>query len=212
MTAPLPPPTKPGRRRARLLVVPVLLLGLGTLAFVIFYIRGTWATTQPRNPTSVAEGPVSQMYQTPAGDKVVRCAIVLPHPAERVWAVVTDYPHYSDFLPYLSNVEATPSDDGCVMKGQAASAVSGTCPFEITVREDKHARRVAWDEKPAQGDVLLNRGSWELTPVGNDQTLLVLTLQAEVRSSPDFFLRNFFLYRLKQVVRAVERRLKSQTS
>jgi ribosome-associated toxin RatA of RatAB toxin-antitoxin module len=215
MAAPSPPPTaKPRRRRTRLLFIPVMLLLLGVVAFVILYIRGTWATTQPRDPASVQEGPISQLYQKPDGNKVVRCAVLLPYSLQRVWTVVTDYPYYSEFLPYLSDVQATQTDDGCVMKGQAASAISGTWPFEIVVHEDKETVperwRISWDEKPTEGDVQLNSGSWELTPVGENQTLLVLTLQAEVRSSPTFFLRNFFLYRLKQVVRAVEKRLQSQ--
>jgi ribosome-associated toxin RatA of RatAB toxin-antitoxin module len=211
MAAPAPPPSvKPRRRRTRLLFVPVMLLAIVVLAFFIFYVRGTWASTDPHNPTSVQEGPISELYQTPDGNKVVRCAILLPYPTDRVWNIVTDYPHYSAFLPYLSDIETTRTDSGCVMKGQAASAISGTWPFEITVHENKEAHRVSWDEKPSQGDVELNRGSWELTPVGENQTLLVLTLQAEVRSSPTFFLRNFFLHRLKQVVRAVDKRLQSE--
>jgi ribosome-associated toxin RatA of RatAB toxin-antitoxin module len=213
MTAPAPAPVaKPKRRRARLLFIPVLLLVLALLAFVVFYIRGTWATSEAGNPATVQEGPISQLYLTPEGDKVIRCAILLPYPVERVLGVVTDYAHYSEFLPYLSDIQAERKDDDWLMKGQAQSAVSGTWPFEITVREERLGRsqwRIRWDEQPNQSEVALNRGSWELTPAGDNQTLLVLTLQAEVRSTPTFFLRNFFLYRLKQVVRAVERRLQS---
>ncbi len=217
MSAPAPPPAaKPKRRRARLVVIPVGLLALALLAFVVFYIRGTWASTDARNPATVQEGPVSQLYQNPDGDKVIRCAILLPYPIERVLAVVTDYDHYSDFLPYLHDIQTERADGDWFMKGQAQSAIGGTWPFDIQVHEEFVGRgqgwRVRWDEKPHQGEVTLNRGSWELTPAGDNQTLLVLSLQAEVQSTPTFFLRNFFLYRLKQVVRAVDRRLQSQAA
>jgi ribosome-associated toxin RatA of RatAB toxin-antitoxin module len=218
MSAPSPPskPTPaatPKKRRLRLLCIPVVLLGLALLAFLVFYIRGTWASSVVHDPTTVAQGPISELYDAPDGHKVVRCAIVLPFPIEIVWAVVTDYSHYSDFLSYLSDIQATKKDDGWKMKGKADSALSGTWAFDITVHEDKPPSpkpwRVSWDENPSQGEVEVNRGSWELTPAGENQTLLVLTLEAEVRGAQSFFLRNFFLHRLKVVVRAVEKRLQS---
>jgi uncharacterized protein YndB with AHSA1/START domain len=207
------PAAKQKRRRTRLLFIPLALLALGLLALLIVYIRGTWATTQPHNPTSVSEGPVCQVFQNPKGGKAVRCAILLPYPRQRVWDVVTDYGHYSDFLPYLKDTEAARKGDLWELRGQAASAVSGDWPFNITITEEKESVpwRVWWDNRPTQGAVAVNRGSWELTESSPNQTLLVLTLQAEVHSTPTFFLRNILLYRLKQVVRALEKRLQSQS-
>jgi ribosome-associated toxin RatA of RatAB toxin-antitoxin module len=224
MIAPSPPPTPPTpppaatpkKRRLRLLFIPAVLLALALLAFLVFYVRGTWAATEPRNPGSVGEGPVSQLYQTPDGHKVVRCAILLPYSVERVWAVVTDYAHYSDFLQYLSDIQTTKDGDAWKMTGQADSALSGTWAFNITVHDDKPPLpkpwHVWWDENPGQGDLELNRGSWELTPAADNQTLLVLSLEAEVAGTQTFFLRNFFLHRLKVVVRAVEKRLQTEAA
>jgi hypothetical protein len=100
------------------------------------------------------------------------------------------------------------------LKGQAASAVSGNWPFEIKMLEVKSAKLwiAWWDDTPAEGEVAVNRGSWELIEAGPNETLLVLTLQAEVRSTPNFLLRNVLLHRLKKVVRAVESRLQSAST
>jgi ribosome-associated toxin RatA of RatAB toxin-antitoxin module len=214
MSAPTPPPVvKQKRRRTRLLFIPVTLLALGLLALLFVYVRGTWATAQPRNPSSVSEGPVSQLVLWPKGGKAIRCAILLPYPRQPVWDVVTDYGHYSDFLPYLKDTEAARKADAWELKGQAASAFSGDWPFDITITEDTEPSlwRVWWDDRPTQGKIAVNRGTWELTESSPNQTLLVLTLQAEVHSTPTFFLRNILLFRLKQVVRAVEKRLQFQT-
>ena len=134
-------------------------------------------------------------------------AILLPYPVEDVWAVVSDYDKYGDLLPYLNDITAEKiGDDEYRMKGQAKSVIRGYWPFEITIHQAKKTDggRISWDESSTNGEVRLNRGSWLLTKHGDNETLLVLSLEAEVQSTPTFLLRNFFLYRLKHVVLAVE--------
>jgi uncharacterized protein YndB with AHSA1/START domain len=153
---------------------------------------------------------VSQVYQAPDGGKRVRAAVVLPYPREQVWKVVTDYPHYGDFLPYLGDLEVTPTESGCHMKGQARSALPGWWPFEIDIRQEQSPDgwSAGWDQP---GDpVRVNKGGWLLTPAGEGQTLLVLYLETEVRGTPTFLIRNVYLHRLKEVLRAVGRRVEAQ--
>jgi ribosome-associated toxin RatA of RatAB toxin-antitoxin module len=209
MTASPPTPAPPRRRRKRWLLLPIALLALVLAAGAVAYARGTWADARPHDPASVAEGPVSQVYQTPDGGKEVRSAILLPYPRERVWQVVTDYAHYGDFLPYLADVEVTPAEQGCHMKGRAKSALPGWWPFEIDVRQEQTAERwsAGWDQPG--GPVLVNKGGWVVTPAGEGQTLLVLHLETEARGTPTFLIRNVYLHRLKAVLRAVERRLQA---
>jgi hypothetical protein len=112
----------------------------------VLYVRGTWADHEPRTPGSVAEGPVSQLYQPAGGHTRVRGAILLPYPREKVWAVVTDYEHYGDFLPYLTNIDVERVKDGCHMTGQAKSALRGYWDFAIDVRE--------WGFSDPRGDLI----------------------------------------------------------
>jgi ribosome-associated toxin RatA of RatAB toxin-antitoxin module len=181
----------------------VVVLGVG----LTLWVRGVWADTTPNNPKNPDDGPRCQLYQPPGEGKQVRCAIVLPYPMDQVLQVVTDYEHYDDFLPYLTDIQVTRQDKGCQMTGEAASTLHGSWHFQIEIHEESNAEhaRVWWDQ--AGGEVLLNRGTWSLTPQGANQTLLVLALETEVHNCPTFFLRNVFLYRLPRVVRFVEKRL-----
>jgi ribosome-associated toxin RatA of RatAB toxin-antitoxin module len=212
MTSPPTTPAPPRRRRKRWLLVPAALLALVLAAAAVAYARGTWADTRPHDPASPADGPVSQVYQAPDGGKEVRCAVLLPYPREQVWKVVTDYEHYGDFLPYLADLEVTPAEGGCHMKGQAKSALPGWWPFEVDIRQEQTAERwsAGWDQP---GDpVRVNKGGWVLTPAGEGQTLLVLHLETEARGTPTFLIRNVYLHRLKEVLRAVGRRVQAQAA
>lgn len=198
----------PRRRRLRWFVIPLLLLALLVASGVYLYVRGTWADTEARNPVSPADGPVAQVYQPPGQGKRVRAAIVLPYPAADVWKVVTDYEHYESFLPYLADVKAERLVNGCRLTGRARSLLGGYWPFAITVHEEKAADHsiVSWDEN-GEGDVQANRGGWEVRPTGPGQTLLVLSLETEVKHYPRFVLRDAFLHRLKEVLRQVRHRM-----
>src|SRR3974377_466252 len=113
-----PPPAKKRRSQRRYLFIPLVLLLCDIGAMKWRTARGTWADRIERNPYAVSDGPISQLYQE--GDtKFVRCAIVLPYSVEHVWSVVTDYQHYSDFLPYVKGVTATQTGDVWKMKGLA---------------------------------------------------------------------------------------------
>jgi hypothetical protein len=176
-------------RRRRRLFLPFLLLAVLVGTGVVLYVRGTRADDVPRNPASAADGPVAQLYQPPGQPKRVRCAILLNAEADRVWQTVTDYPHYGEFLPYITDATGERTGDGGRVSGQARSLLAGSWPFTITVHEKKAdgSRVASWDETGG-GEVRVNRGSWEVAPAANGQTLLVLSLEAEVHNYPAFIL------------------------
>jgi hypothetical protein len=130
--------------------------------------------------------------------------MLLNHPPARVWSAVTDYSNYATILPYLHDVQAATDEGDWQITGNARSLLGGYWPFTIHFRQERSATMsvARWDEN-GQGEVRLNRGSWEVIPHGKDQTLLVLSLEAEVRDCPTFILRNVFMHRLKVVLRRV---------
>jgi hypothetical protein len=198
--APAPP-----RRRRRWAIIPVGLLLLILFFFGWAYVRGTVADSTVREPTT-AGVPVSQLYRTPEGHTTVRAVILLEQPRPAVWKVVNDFAHYGDLLPYLRNVEAEPGKDNTTaMTGDAQAPLGGYWPFKVVVHTDQSGKewRAWWDEK-GEDEILVNRGGWELSEPAPGQTLLVLTLEGEVRRNPTFILRNFFRYRLRQVLLAVQ--------
>jgi uncharacterized membrane protein len=191
------------------LAIPIALLALLVAGALWAYIRGARPDARPRDPETVSR-PVAQVYQPPDGKTTVRAAVLLGSPREQVWRVVTDYADYDRFLPYLDDVAVEPAKDGCHMTGGAKSALSGYWSFAIDIRERKGQGpwTATWDQTGGK-EVLVNRGGWELVARGK-QTLLVLTLEAEVKGYPTFILRNVFLHRLPIVLQAVEARLEQE--
>jgi ribosome-associated toxin RatA of RatAB toxin-antitoxin module len=208
-------PKPPARRwRKRWVLIPGALVLAAAVALAVLYVRGTWADTEPRDPASAADGPVSQIYLREGGFKQVRCAALLPYALDDVWDMLTDYTNYDKMLPYLADVTAEKKGDGeWVMQGQAKSAFRGYWPFQITItqRAGPDGGRIWWDEHSAEGEVQLNRGGWELRKRGDKETLLVLTLEVEVKSTPTFLLRSIFRHRFKEVMRAVQLAVQRRT-
>jgi uncharacterized membrane protein len=187
------------------ILIPLLMLGLLVALAVWACIRGTWADTVAHDPQTTAQGPVTQLFRTPTGDVVVRCAILIDAPASQVWDVVRDYKEHPRFLPYVSAMEVEPEKDGRVyLKGTAHSRLWGDWPFDVHVNHKEVAEgnyRASWDEP--SDTMSVNRGSWEVTARGADQTLVVYTLQAEAAGYPSFFVRNLLLGRLPLVLRGL---------
>src|SRR4051812_43347929 len=85
------PAAPPSRKKAYAIgaVAFVLLAALGVAG-----LRGTWADDIARDPATSAEGIKTQLWNAPGGGKQVRCSMVLDVPAEKAWAVITDYDHF----------------------------------------------------------------------------------------------------------------------
>jgi hypothetical protein len=203
----------PGSRllTSRLLpaVLAASLLGAAGAAFV----RGTWADDAPRDPASTADGLVCQVCPAPGGGKEVRCATRLPYSLDRVWEVVTDYDHYGDICECLHADDVRHEPDGrCLVAARARSLLAGEVPFEAELRHEQNLDEyvISWDRP--DGRVVVNRGRWLLLAAGPSQTLVSLSLEVQVRGVPTFVLRNLSLYRLREVVLAVERRLRDGPS
>jgi hypothetical protein len=204
------PTSPPRRRRRRWLVIPIALLVLLAGGTLWTFVRGTRADSEPLPPESV-DVPVCHLYRDADGQTYVRAVVLLRHPAKAVWAVVTDYAHYDQFLPYLQDIQVTPGKDGVHMKGGAESVLAGYWPFELDVRETHgvDSERAEWDA-PAGEQVVVNRGGWTVRETSPGETLLELRLEAEVKGYPTFILRNMFLHRLPLVLDAVARQLNTQ--
>jgi hypothetical protein len=198
------------RRRRRLLLIPGTLLGLALLFVLAALLRGTWADETPRDPATVAEGPLTQVVRSPGGAKEVRCAIRLPFAVEEVWEAVTDYDNFGDICECIHGAKIRHQPDGtCRLEARVRSGLPGTVPFAVDLRHERSLDRYvsSWDE-PA-GRVQVNRGRWELTPTGPQETLVALSLEVEVEGVPTFVLRNLSLGRLRDVVLGLERRLRA---
>jgi uncharacterized membrane protein len=143
------------------------------------------------------------LYQPQQGETQVRCAVVLDQPLERAWAVITDYDRYAEIFPTLTEAHGTRSADGGRVKGIAHAWPLGSWPFDIRLRHDVTPDRclAAWDSPG--GDLVVNSGSWTLSRLANDQTLLVYALTIRSRRFPALITNNVLLSRNPRVVAAV---------
>ena len=176
------------------------------------FVRGTWPE-EGRDPAGVADGPVCAVCRATGGGKEVRCACRVPYPMDRVWEVVTDYDHYGDVCECIHAEDIRHEPDGrCLLKGRVRSLLSGTVPFAAELRHEQGLDEnvASWDQPG--GRVEVNRGRWWLRPAGPSETLVSLSMEVQVRGVPTFVLRNLSLHRLREVVLAVERRLRDGPS
>jgi uncharacterized protein YndB with AHSA1/START domain len=209
MTTSTPPaPAPPPRRRVRKRIwIPLILLGLLLLFLIVLIIRGTWSDTVEKNPSYPWSRAVTQLYRGPNGRTVVRCARVIDAPPQDVWKVVSDYANHPAFLPYLSTLTADPVAEGKVhLEGVAHSRLWGDWPFKADVVQkeapDKGEYEALWDETNA--DFTVNRGGWILKPaMKKNTTLVVFTLEIELKKYPSFLVRNILMDRLDKFVWAL---------
>jgi ribosome-associated toxin RatA of RatAB toxin-antitoxin module len=207
MTSTASPLPTPARRRVRKrILIPVILLGLLLLVLVGLFVRGVWSDTVEKNPASVGQGTVTQLYRGPDGRKVVRCAILVDALPAEVWAVINDYSSHDQFLPYVSALTATPLQDGKIhLVGVAHSSLWGDWSFESDVSSkatpDKGEYAAWWDE--SDDELTTDHGRWDLSPTGAGETLVVFTLEIELSKYPSFMVRNILMDRLYKVLEAL---------
>jgi ribosome-associated toxin RatA of RatAB toxin-antitoxin module len=195
----------PGKRRVRKrILIPALLVGFFLLVLVVLVVRGSWADEQERNPATVAQGTITQLYRTPEGKTPVRCAIVVPASASFAWQVVTDYENHARFMPYVSQLSSRELKDGRThIEGVAHSRIWGDWPFQSTVsHEEKGQTYRAWWEE-SDHFLAVNRGSWQVSSTKDGESLVVFSLEIEVAGYPNFLIRNILMDRLHTVLQAL---------
>ena len=204
----IPDSLAPPPRRMKMGIVISLVFIAGVSAFLIWgIVRGNWSDTQPRNPSSTADGVMAQLLRTAAGRKQIHASVIVSAPPERVWKVVTDYDHFSDVFPNIGTWKGVRDPDGrWHVTGEVRSFI-GRWPMDLHVRHEESAARfvAAWDEP--HGAWKVNRGSWVVTQHGTGETLLEYNLELKVSPFPDFVVRAVLLGQLKPVVRAVANRV-----
>jgi carbon monoxide dehydrogenase subunit G len=200
-------PDPPGGRVKKRLVIPAAFLGLALIVFGAVWVRGTAASDVEKNPASSADGVLTQLFLAPDGRKVVRCAALLDHPLPRVWSAVTDYARFETIFPTVRGVQSSVEPDGRHLFRCEVTSILGTWPVEVRIRhQEEPGKHVAsWDEP--SGDITVNRGNWTLLPASADRTLVVYTLDVEVRGFPAFLIRAVLLSRQKTVVEALRSHL-----
>jgi uncharacterized protein YndB with AHSA1/START domain len=120
-----------------------------------------------------------------SGDRVGRG--VIEAPPERVFRALTDYGHWSEFMPFLQKSGARPQPDGSVLGDHVMKlpAPTGERHYQVRIRqrvENGPAGRtwkIDWTYVKGSGNVADHHGSWILTEQGPGRTLAVLRLYTD---------------------------------
>ncbi len=108
-------------------------------------------------------------------------------PPERVWRALTDYAHWSEFMPFLQRSAARPQPDGSVLGDHVMDFPAPLGERRYRVRfshwmESGNAGkvwRIRWAWVPGSGNVAGHEGSWTLTGLGPGRTFAVCRLSTD---------------------------------
>lgn len=117
---------------------------------------------------------------------------VIEAPPERVWRALTDYAHWSEFMPYLERSDVQPQANGSVLSTHALDFPPpvGELRYRVRFVQSVEAApsgrvwRLRWAAVPGSGNVTDHRGSWILTALAADRTLAVCHLYTEAAAAP----------------------------
>jgi len=139
-------------------------------------------------------------YSTPTGDVWVETASpgagkpregvgrgVIEAPPERVFRALTDYGHWSEFMPFLQKSAASPRPDGSAVAEHVMKlpAPTGERRYRVRLRQRVETGpagktwTIDWAYVPGSGNVKDHHGSWTLTALGPGRTLAVLRLYTD---------------------------------
>lgn len=140
----------------------------------------------------------ADLARVAAGEVVVRLArgtgggprqgigvATIDAPPARVFAALTDFAHWAEFMPFMSRSEARREADGTILCSQALALPMGERHYQVRAQiraqegAGSAAWRTSWSYVPGSGNIAAQRGSWTLTPYGPGRTLAVLRLASD---------------------------------
>jgi ribosome-associated toxin RatA of RatAB toxin-antitoxin module len=143
----------------------------------------------------------------PGGRRDARARALIAAPQAKIWATITDYEHYKDFMPLTTVSEVKKREPNEVLFYTELTTPVKTIHYTIRLVLDEGKGAVDW--KLVDGNLASNEGSWRLEPYrGGDETYVVYTCFA----APGFPLPGFLLNKLTQgtlpeVIAAVRKRV-----
>ena len=187
----------------------MLMAGLALAA----YVRGSSASAEMRDPTEPRDGVLCSLLRAAEDPAPIRCAAIAEAPAERVFALVTDYRAASTAFDTawldvrVSSVERE-LDDRVHFAGSIAFF---HLPIPIDVRithsQSADAHVAAWSESAASR--FANRGSWTVRRVAEGTSLVIYELAVAAPWVPQFAMNDALLAGLPSIVARVATDLKT---
>jgi ribosome-associated toxin RatA of RatAB toxin-antitoxin module len=132
----------------------------------------------------LARGELSLVQSWPSGRlRQVTVLALIPAPPSRVWAALTDYAAYPEFMPNVASVEILGRQGQDTVVHYELEVPGTNVEYTLRHRHQPEARVDIWLEDD-EGDIRTGGWRWELVPHdGGKATLVLYHLYTDVRES-----------------------------
>jgi uncharacterized protein YndB with AHSA1/START domain len=101
-------------------------------------------------------------------------AVLLPHPPERVWEVLTDFESWPRFMPHLISTQITRRDGRRQWVEQRFRILLSPMRHTTVYELDPRSGRLSWELDLEQAhDIASSRGTWQLAPADEGRSTLL---------------------------------------
>jgi hypothetical protein len=140
------------------------------------------AAPTPEETRRLAAGEVLvRLVETPGGGPKEGVGMgVVDAPPSRVFAALTDFAHYQEWVPFVRSSDAHREPDGSVVSAQSLHlpALVGDRSYKIRAVSASSGQlwTTRWTYVPGSGDVVDTRGSWTVVEFGPGRSLATCRL------------------------------------
>jgi ribosome-associated toxin RatA of RatAB toxin-antitoxin module len=149
---------------------------------------------------------VTELTDGPGGRRDAVARALIAAPAEKIWAAITDYDRYKEFMPLTTVSRVKKREGDTVWFYTELSFPLKTIRYEIKLKLDKPRWRVNWTL--VEGDLKSNEGGWQLEPYGPDgqETYVVYTAFIQAGFAvPGFIMNKITQGTLPQIIGVVRK-------
>lgn len=105
-----------------------------------------------------------QSEEGPGASGATHARAVAPCAPSKVWAVITDHAHFTEFVPHLKKMEIVARGENSERAQQTVDAVVTTVRYALDYHFDRAAFRIEYElVKDLPHDIVAAHGSWQLS-------------------------------------------------
>ena len=130
--------------------------------------------------SSAAEVEIST-EKFPARERRIQASVFIPQPVDKVWSILTDYEHLSDFIPSLSSSKLLQNSEGLIRLEQIGTQCFlkvKFCARVVLDMTENFPHEIGFSMQ--EGDFKMFKGAWQLTP-SEDQQGTFLSYNLDVK-------------------------------
>jgi ribosome-associated toxin RatA of RatAB toxin-antitoxin module len=148
---------------------------------------------------------VTDLTDGPGGRRDARARALVAAPPEKIWAAITDYENYKNFMPLTTKSEVRKREGNQVwFYTELSFGFLKTLRYQIKLTLDKPKWTIVWSL--VDGDLKSNDGGWQLEPYGKDGQETFVTYTANVQAGfavPGFVMNKLTQASLPQLIQVV---------